>query len=205
MRWWLRSGNAREFKSGRRQLSAYLGLTGLIRAICSGGKSVMLGISKRRRSLVAHSFDPWRPFAARPQPAPRASARALGGAPQRGTRTQCGRGRARKPERPRAVGVAQPRPILPPWISNRAVYTSRPSDWRGKLRGRARENCFWPPTRIAENSVILTDRLRRMNYELMANRIPHGACQPCSQSGPIGLRGRQDQIRYRLGRDYHQG
>ena len=104
-------GDAREFRSGR-ELSAYLGLTP--RQHSSGGKTVMLGHQQARRPLLAHPFDPWRAFAALPQPPRHASARALGGTAERRARTQCGGGGAGQPPRTGAVGLAQPRRSLPP-------------------------------------------------------------------------------------------
>lgn len=87
-------GDAREFQSGRefKRLSRPHAAPALL-----GRQDRNVRHQQARRSLLAHPFDPWRPFAALPQPPPRASARALGGAPQRGTRTQGGRGRARQP------------------------------------------------------------------------------------------------------------
>ena len=122
-------GNAREFKRGR-ELSAYLGLTP--RQHSSGGKTVMLGISKHGdrylRTLLIHGA---RALLYR-QAAAALIQRGVGGTAGRQARSQRGRGRARQPQCAGAVGLAQPRRWLSPPDEQCSLAALR---WRGNQAG----------------------------------------------------------------------
>ena len=99
-------GNATDFKSGR-ELAAYLGLVPRHRA--SGGRTVLLGISKRGdrylRTLLVHGAR----SALRHDRATSRRARHLGRPAQASSWSQCGGGGTGEQECPGAVGAAQQR------------------------------------------------------------------------------------------------
>ena len=151
-------GNAREFKRGR-ELSAYLGLTP--RQHSSGGKTVMLGISKHGdrylRTLLIHGA---RALLVSPTPWPRSSTRGVGGTAGRQARSQCGRGRARQPQCACAVGLAQPRRWLSPPDQQFSLAALR---WRGNQEGARGKTAFGHPTRVTARTRNAHRWLRRAN------------------------------------------
>ena len=150
-------GNAREFKRGR-ELSAYLGLTP--RQHSSGGKTVMLGISKHGdrylRTLLIHGARAllYRQGRGRAHHARRGRHGWSPGAVPRG------RGRARQPQCAGAVGLAQPRRWLSPPAEQFSLAALR---WRGNQEGARGKTAFGHQTRVTARTRNAHRWLRRVN------------------------------------------
>lgn len=171
-------GNAHDFKSGR-ELSAWLGL--VPRQHSSGGKTVLLGISKRGdrylRTLFIHGARSAVRTVERRKDLRSVSISRLKG--RKGPKRGCGR--ARESQRARAVGATHQGGEL----SNNAVFRPHPPSW---LRDDGRKTAIYQPE-IAQavfdddgepvRPALSKPELRRgprghMSDEVESVRIPSG-------------------------------